>query len=868
MVGERWIKTHPVRIAAGVFLFYVLFSACANWSLLLGENLMKYDIWDAEYPTQVLMTDALASGTVPLWNPLMRYGSPYYAVFGSPVWYPLTLFLALVFGYSPHILAASYVMHIVIAQFGMFLLAGKELAERRPEENGAFLSVSGLCAGIAAGLLYGGCGVFLSNAQHIMIIISAAWIPWLFYFVQKYIREKKVLHLLLAGLCGGLILTGGYPELFYQAFLFLIPYVWYVCRLWRTGKNTTVFLTSVKVFIQLCICTVLAGAVTLIPFLCHMGQLTRTNGLGQVPNTYPFSTMLSLIFPRMTQFIPGLEPSMVNVYFGLFPVLLFPALLVKKTRSKHIYAVLALIACLIVSKDSFLHSLLYRILPMMQNFRFPTLARVFVSFFVLLAAMPLMQEVFSGKIEENVLAFAKRMAAVILLFAVLAVLFGYYAELKDSSGLLAFSESAFVTASLMGIYAAVFSFIRTKQLAGWQQKAALIGAVSIELLTFSALEGPITVTCYKSTDYCSNAAVRAAVSQEYAKVNNRIREMNFAGHKRSTSGLNGQAIVFQKTFDEEGYISFLMNSIEEFKDTYRRSIMETNPVIYFTDNVVTAENTDYDQWKDEGNAAPEQIFLDNALWREELTGSLLQDGQNSHGHTDRLRPEILSRQELPIGMENGAAVLEGIFSAGLEKTENIRLYFTDSDAKRTEGNVIELLLVFWDNSGGIYSYQEEFLLREEEGSGRKYVDIYFPDVDVQYQKVEIGSSRQLPAAAELVNKERMTADPCVNVSYFGLNRIELTVNAPSAGVLTFLQSAHKGWSAYIDGEKEEIQTVNRCFMGLLMDEGEHTVVMKFRPKDFYAGAVVSIGYLLAVLAAGICTWLERVKGKKDKIQSA
>ena len=58
--------------------------------------------------------------------------------------------------------------------------------------------------------------------------------------------------------------------------------------------------------------------------------------------------------------------------------------------------------------------------------------------------------------------------------------------------------------------------------------------------------------------------------------------MNFAGHKRSTSGLNGQAIVFQKTFDEEGYISFLMNSIEEFKDTYRRSIMETNPVIYFT----------------------------------------------------------------------------------------------------------------------------------------------------------------------------------------------------------------------------------------------------------------------------------------------
>lgn len=147
MVGERWIKTHPVRIAAGVFLFYVLFSACANWSLLLGENLMKYDIWDAEYPTQVLMTDALASGTVPLWNPLMRYGSPYYAVFGSPVWYPLTLFLALVFGYSPHILAASYVMHIVIAQFGMFLLAGRSWQSAGRKKTERFYRFRGFAQG-------------------------------------------------------------------------------------------------------------------------------------------------------------------------------------------------------------------------------------------------------------------------------------------------------------------------------------------------------------------------------------------------------------------------------------------------------------------------------------------------------------------------------------------------------------------------------------------------------------------------------------------------------------------------------------------------------------------------------------------------
>ena len=74
---------------------------------------MKWDIWDAEYPSQVLMSEALASHTLPLWNPLMRYGTPNYAVLGTPVWYVITLILAWI-GYTPVTVAVSYALHIAI----------------------------------------------------------------------------------------------------------------------------------------------------------------------------------------------------------------------------------------------------------------------------------------------------------------------------------------------------------------------------------------------------------------------------------------------------------------------------------------------------------------------------------------------------------------------------------------------------------------------------------------------------------------------------------------------------------------------------------------------------------------------------------
>lgn len=138
----------------------------SNWSILLGENLMKWDIWDAQFPAQVITSDAIHAGTFPIWNPLFNFGTPYYAMVGTPVWYPITLMLDVI-GYNTSSPAWEYYIHLVIAAIGMYQLSSFEI-----KDNSILRWASREITAFISGLLYVFSGPFFSNAQHIMIIIS------------------------------------------------------------------------------------------------------------------------------------------------------------------------------------------------------------------------------------------------------------------------------------------------------------------------------------------------------------------------------------------------------------------------------------------------------------------------------------------------------------------------------------------------------------------------------------------------------------------------------------------------------------------------------------------------------------------------
>lgn len=820
----RWINRHLVISYFLIFLGFILFAGIQNWSLLVGENLMKWDIWQAEYPLQVLMSDALDNQTIPMWNPLMQFGTPNYAIVGSPIWYPVTMLLACT-GYTPITVAMSYVIHIAIGGFGMFLLVGKEIKRNNEKWQGISLSVS-----IIAGLLYSTSGIFLSNAQHIMIFISASWIPYIFYFMRNFIEKNSIIFAMLAGLCAGLIFVGGYPEIFYNLFLFLIPYVMY----FNYKKNKGVLINiiySAKKYIILVIFTVCASSISLIPFLKNMGLITRGNGFGQIPNNYTVATLLSMLFSRTSQFIQGTEVSMVNYYMGIITILLMPMIILRKYCNKKLYTLLAICAFLLCwGKESFLHSFFYRFLPMYNSFRFPTLNRIFLIVFFLLLFSAACTELLEKGIDLVTLKYSKLLLCIVSMLAIVSSLVVNIAEIESPSEKLrymAFSESAYKTAVIIFLYILVFSFIKNEK--GNKKKIfiLLFLIVCTELLTYAFAEGPITITQYGYTEYMYNPAVQESVKTEFQKNSERNRSVDFSGQVRSTSGLDSQAIVFNKTFDEEGYLSYLLQSISDFKLTYRRSIMEQNPVIYFTNDIVTPEEVDYEQWKNTSSVPPEQIYVEESL-------------ESKIEVVDRLSPKIVSQTDLELMYKRDSIVVKGNLYSTQSKTGRVRLFLENS-----VGGSLYLNLKFIEESGTEQIYAGEYEVYNL--GGEKYIDIYFPHVNMLYQSIEI-STNELPMKAQLIVTERMAKDFYTDVKKFGFNDIILDVDIPTEGYIVILQAKHEGWSVYVDGEKSEIELVNNCFMGIHLGAGEHSIELHFRPKDFFVGLILTISYIISIFA--------------------
>ena len=165
-----------------------------------------------------------------------------------------------------------------------------------------------------------------------MIIISAAWVPYSLYFSEKYIETKKIIDLMTTGLFTALILLGGYPEVLYDLFLILIPWMIY----WKIhGMNdykiNLIIKKTIAAILQLfavVVVTFLCSAITAIPFVKIMPELTRSGG--QSPMSPPLISILGMFFPVGIDSTSGFEPSMGLFYFGILTIMSIPMAIVKK----------------------------------------------------------------------------------------------------------------------------------------------------------------------------------------------------------------------------------------------------------------------------------------------------------------------------------------------------------------------------------------------------------------------------------------------------------------------------------------------------------------------------------------------------------
>ncbi len=845
-------QTHPAAFGAVVFLAYTVLQCVAHWSLVLGQNLMKWDIWQAHYPATVMMGDALRGGTIPMWNPLMLFGVPYYTIVGMPVWYPTTLLFAWL-GYTPTLLNIEYVLHTVLAAFGAFLFIKQQMKNSAIKKE--------ICIPIAflAGLLYGNSGVFLSNAQHIMIIISATWIPYVLYAYQKYLEENKPIHLMLSAGFAALIFFGGYPELFYYLFVFLVPFTVYVNYKKEKSVLYNIGNSALK-YIFHAVLTVAASAALLIPFICSMSSLARTNDMGTVPVDMNPVSIFTTLMPGVSSVLPD-EPSMGVYYVGVFTLVILPLIFKSKYKDKWFYCIsTAAFFVLNLGDGAFFHSFLYRFFPMFTSFRFPTISRCFMALFLLVVAANLWSELLDSlqteKIESKPLVQLSKILTVSLLccFAAASVLL-YVLQVGAENAAIAASIKIVLSASFYGAlialsYFVFFRIVHQKLIKQATACVALAGMVCFETFTFVYAYTPLTIARYSPTQSMQKIGgpeTKEEIDFQKAQNSQRNRSIDFSQAVRTQNKLDSQKIVFDKTFDKNGYLSFVLVNTDRYLDSYNHMITDENPVVYFTSNVVNETMEDLESWMNNPAVTPDQIYVENGI----LPKTEVEVGAVA-------KPNQIQSDLASITKTDGMVHTQYPATQPMLGTEfyKLRVYLEESNKE-----TVDVQLVFNPDSNPLTIAGNYHVYNKE--TTKPYIDVYYPDADVSYSQTDITMAEEI-SSVESLKMSRTAESKNVTIDAFSFNHIEITVDAPKDGYLTVMQLKYPGWNVKVDGEKANIETINGTFMGVALEQGTHHIVFDFEPMDFFIGIAITMLFGVAFIIVLVYPFFAKNANKKVK----
>lgn len=101
-----------------------------------------------------------------------------------------------------------------------------------------------------------------------------------------------------------------------------------------------------------------------------------------------------------------------------------------------------------------------------------------------------------------------------------------------------------------------------------------------------------------------------------------------------------------------------------------------------------------------------------------------------------------------------------------------------------------------------------------------------------------------------------TGEEHVEIKSFTPNRIEFSLFTSRPSLVCYLQSYHKYWNVFVNGNESELLFVNHLHMGVLSTTGQNDIVFEFRPKHFTWALYVSLITLFLLL---VLTFVLRVK---------
>lgn len=362
-------KFKDVKATHGYYVLLMLLACVAGYGAFL-LNAPIYDFINQFFPCRYFTTECIRNGIFPLWNPYQSMGTPFHSDPQSGVFYlPMWLF-AFCGKYTAIFCGIEFVFHAFMAAVGFYWLAW----HFSHNKNASF--VTACCYALS--------GFFIGNAQHLVWIVAATWIPWIVCACCLFLENPSLKTSLLIPLPLSLMVSGGYPGAYFILFYLVLTLVAVylvkaLCqRNWAyVGKMSLYGLVTVSLIILLCAPT-LISQLEIKPLISRGMKLT----VEQTGLPLTIQSLLSIIFPYVSvsesAFIHT-DISMANIYMGLFAIP-FAVYGLVKNRNMAVLTIAAFgLFSLIMAfgAQTRIFKLIFQYVPFIGFIRLPSLFRIY-----------------------------------------------------------------------------------------------------------------------------------------------------------------------------------------------------------------------------------------------------------------------------------------------------------------------------------------------------------------------------------------------------------------------------------------------------------------------------------------------------------
>jgi hypothetical protein len=354
-------------------LFLLILTLACFWPLAFGIFSAKNDNIIQFLPVRFHVTEALRSGHLPLWTPYMYLGYPIHGDMQGGAWNPVVWVLSLFGRYNLTSLHCEILFYVFMAGIGMY----------------RFLSAIGvspiLCLMGASAFLM--CGYITDVAgSNLPFLAAAAYIPFIFAFYFQLTTTFSWNYALKTSVFLTLLFVSGYPSFFIcTCYVLVAAFLVVLIRNKIKGINSD-FKKLVLAQILMVIAFLALSAPAIISYWEILPHYQRGSGVSlnaALENGFHPFCSLSFLFPTAPVKDPATAATDLiskNGYFNSFLVIFLLSYVWTKKTFFQTFILSGIIFFFLFSLGNYtpLRTWCYELIPLMNTFRHPANARLFV----------------------------------------------------------------------------------------------------------------------------------------------------------------------------------------------------------------------------------------------------------------------------------------------------------------------------------------------------------------------------------------------------------------------------------------------------------------------------------------------------------